>query len=84
MLSYILDSLNVGNHEDLPLAAMDTLYAYNGSGMIPQGYGDPYQFAKKLSHATQQSGSNHVTLKTFAATVSQGASILKGENTIYR
>jgi len=66
-------------HEDLPLAAMDTLYAYNGSGLIPQGYGDPLFFAKRLFDEHKQSGAKHLQLKLFSKIVSEGGAILRGK-----
>lgn len=66
-------------NEDLPLAAMDTLYAYNGSGVIPQGYGDPYYFSRRVMAEHRQSGSTHLTLKTFSNIVSRGSAILRGK-----
>lgn len=63
--------------EDLPLAAMDTLYMYTGKGLIPQGYGDPLHFVNKVQQFMNQVGETHLSLKTFTASVSQGDAILR-------
>jgi len=64
--------------EDLPLAAMDTLYMYTGKGIIPQGYGDPLQFVQSLSHAMKERKQRHLTLETFTEAVTRGDAILAG------
>jgi len=62
--------------DDLPLAAMDTLYMYTGKGLIPQGYMDPLNFVQGVQQAMQQANSKYMTLKIFAERVSQGAATL--------
>merc|ERR1712061_46986 len=67
--------------DDLPLAAMDTLYMYTGKGLIPQGYMDPLNFVQALRRDLHQQGAKYVTLKIFSERVSQGDAILsKGRN----
>mmetsp|Transcript_55272 Transcript_55272/g.103639 ORF Transcript_55272/g.103639 Transcript_55272/m.103639 type:complete len:609 (-) Transcript_55272:83-1909(-) len=63
--------------EDLPLAAMDTLFMYTGKGLIPQGYQDPLNFVRKVEMYMKQKNEQHLSLKTFAAAVSDGAAILR-------
>lgn len=63
--------------EDLPLAAMDTLFMYTGKGLIPQGYQDPLNFVRKVRSYMQRQGEDYLTLKTFASAVSDGHSILR-------
>lgn len=62
--------------EDLPLAAMDTLYVYSGKGLIPQGYNDPLHFVNEVREALSQHGEGFLTLKLLTNMVSQGDSIL--------
>jgi len=62
--------------EDLPLAVMDTLYMYTGKGIIPQGYGDPRHYVNKLRGEMRSRQEQHLKLKTFASTVSQGMATL--------
>lgn len=62
--------------EDLPLAVMDTLYAYAGKGIIPQGYPDPLDFVKGLVRRMDRKKEKVLTLETLAAAVSQGDSVL--------
>ena len=64
-------------NEDLPLAAMDTLFMYSGKGLIPQGYQDPLNFIVKVLNYMKTRGEEYLTLKTFAAAVSEGSSILR-------
>merc|ERR1712060_817333 len=59
-------------HEDLPLAAMDTLYMYSGKGLIPQGYGDPLFFVRGLRQRMQHKQEKHLSLKTFTEAVTDG------------
>ena len=63
--------------EDLPLAAMDTLFMYTGKGLIPQGYQDPLNFVRKVRSYMQRQGEDYLSLKTFAAAVSDGHAILR-------
>jgi len=62
--------------EDLPLATMDTLYAYSGSGIIPQGYPDPLDFVRNLQHLMRHKGESVLTLKTFKEAVTNGEAVL--------
>jgi len=62
--------------EDLPLAAMDTLYMYTGKGIIPQGYKDPLYFVQHISRLMEQRREEFLTLRTFTEAVSQGDAIL--------
>jgi len=62
--------------EDLPLAAMDTLYMYTGRGLIPQGYMDPLNFVQQLQALMRQRNEEHLSLATLTAAVSNGAAIL--------
>jgi len=63
--------------EDLPLAAMDTLYMYTGKGLIPQGYNDPLNFRRQVEQHMQQNKKKHLSLKAFSALVSEGDAILR-------
>eukprot|EP00435_Cladocopium_sp_Y103_P010032 s1917_g2.t1 len=63
--------------EDLPLAAMDTLFMYSGRGLIPQGYQDPLNFVTKLSRYMAQSKEEYLSLETFTKAVTEGDAILK-------
>lgn len=63
--------------EDLPLAAMDTLYMYTGKGLIPQGYGDPLNFVRRVDSMLQKNKEKHLTLSTFTEAVTQGGSELR-------
>jgi len=62
--------------EDLPLAAMDTLYAYSGKGIIPQGYPDPLNFVRGLIDFMKQNGVQVLTPKVLKQAVSRGDSVL--------
>ena len=62
--------------EDLPLAAMDTLFMYTGKGLIPQGYQDPLNFVNKLEKYMTRTGEQYLTLKTFTKAVTEGDAIL--------
>eukprot|EP00931_Biecheleriopsis_adriatica_P089546 TRINITY_DN63658_c0_g1_i1.p1 TRINITY_DN63658_c0_g1~~TRINITY_DN63658_c0_g1_i1.p1 ORF type:complete len:625 (+),score=117.46 TRINITY_DN63658_c0_g1_i1:48-1877(+) len=62
--------------EDLPLAAMDTLYMYTGKGLIPQGYADPLNFVAQVRDVMERSQQSHLTLKLFEHVVTQGEAIL--------
>lgn len=64
-------------NEDLPLAAMDTLFMYSGKGLIPQGYQDPLNFVTKLYGYMKDSGEERLSLKTFAKAVTEGDAILR-------
>jgi len=69
--------------EDLPLAAMDTLYMYTGKGIIPQGYADPLNFIEKVEAFMRKRGETHLSLKTFTESVTQGDAVLsriRGKN----
>lgn len=63
--------------EDLPLAAMDTLFMYSGKGLIPQGYQDPLNFVNKLLQYMDDANEEHLTLETFTRTVTEGDAILR-------
>eukprot|EP00438_Fugacium_kawagutii_P025306 Skav201466 [mRNA] locus=scaffold663:53443:59592:+ [translate_table: standard] len=63
--------------EDLPLAAMDTLFMYSGKGLIPQGYQDPLNFVNKLLQYMDDSNEEHLSLETFTRTVTEGDAILR-------
>merc|ERR1719203_2251755 len=63
--------------EDLPLAAMDTLYVYTGSGIIPQGYNDPINLVRQLEQEMQQRGQEYLTLDLFRKAVTQDAALLR-------
>lgn len=63
--------------EDLPLAAMDTLFMYSGQGLIPQGYQDPLNFVNKLLQYMDDSNEEHLSLETFTRTVTEGDAILR-------
>jgi len=62
--------------EDLPLAAMDTLYMYTGHGIIPQGYVDPLGFLNQVRHRVRHRGKEYLTQKIFEEAVTQGDAIL--------
>merc|ERR1711957_392489 len=62
--------------EDLPMAAMDTLYMYMGKGIIPQGYGDPLYFVRKLKMAMDRKKDEYLSLSLFSKMVTQGGAIL--------
>jgi len=62
--------------EDLPLAVMDTLYMYLGTGLIPQGYKDPLHFRNEIQKNMEQSDTKHLNLKTLTEMVTQGGAIL--------
>ena len=62
--------------EDLPLAAMDTLFMYSGKGLIPQGYQDPLNFLNKLAKYMAQTKEKHLSLQTFTRAVTEGGAIL--------
>lgn len=66
-------------HEDLPLAAMDTLYMYSGRGLIPQGYNDPLNFVMSLEHLMVDQKAKYLTLDLFTAALTEGASSLARE-----
>lgn len=61
---------------DLPLGAMDALYAYTGRGLIPQGYVDPIFFVRRLAELMRFRGEQHLSHRTFYEAVTGGASIL--------
>jgi len=63
--------------EDLPLAAMDTLYMYTGKGIIPQGYMDPLNFVQQVERLMQERREAFLSLKTLTAAVSRGDAILR-------
>uniref|UniRef100_A0A7S1AAX2 JmjC domain-containing protein n=1 Tax=Noctiluca scintillans TaxID=2966 RepID=A0A7S1AAX2_NOCSC len=63
--------------EDLPLGAMDVLYMYNGTGLIPQGYMDPLQMVGKVEHRMMKKKERYLTLATFTEVVTEGEAILK-------
>lgn len=63
--------------EDLPLAAMDTLYLYNGKGIIPQGYGDPKFFRDSVKREMKSAKEKHLSIKTLKNAVTRGDSSLK-------
>merc|ERR1712118_597881 len=48
-------------------------------GVIPQGYGDPLNFLRKVGQFMKQNGDERLTLKVFTAAVSQGDAILRGK-----
>jgi len=62
--------------EDLPLAAMDTLFMYSGKGLIPQGYQDPLNFVNKLAQYMAKSKEDYLSLQTFTRAVTEGDAIL--------
>eukprot|EP00747_Dinoflagellata_sp_TGD_P206528 gnl/TRDRNA2_/TRDRNA2_80228_c0_seq1.p1 gnl/TRDRNA2_/TRDRNA2_80228_c0~~gnl/TRDRNA2_/TRDRNA2_80228_c0_seq1.p1 ORF type:complete len:618 (+),score=131.12 gnl/TRDRNA2_/TRDRNA2_80228_c0_seq1:46-1899(+) len=62
---------------DIPLAAMDVLYAYTGKGVIPQGYKDPLDFVRGTREAMLRNNEEYLSFKTFKALVTQGDAILK-------
>ncbi len=62
--------------EDLPLAAMDTLFMYSGRGLIPQGYQDPLNFVNKLAQYMAKSKEDYLSLQTFTQAVTEGDAIL--------
>lgn len=63
--------------EDLPLAAMDTLFMYSGRGLIPQGYQDPLNFVNKLTRYMAESKEEYLSLETFTKAVTEGDAILR-------
>mmetsp|Transcript_16116 Transcript_16116/g.36126 ORF Transcript_16116/g.36126 Transcript_16116/m.36126 type:complete len:591 (+) Transcript_16116:69-1841(+) len=63
--------------DDLPLAAMDTLYMYTGKGLIPQGYMDPLLFVRKLEHFMRSNKEKYLSVKTLTRAVTTGGSILR-------
>jgi hypothetical protein len=62
--------------EDLPLAAMDTLYMYTGRGIIPQGYVDPLNFVNQVKQTMRNRGKEYLTQRMFEELVTQGEAIL--------
>lgn len=62
--------------EDLPLAAMDTLFMYSGKGVIPQGYGDPLHLLQKAVNRMKQLDAKHFSYEMFRDLVTKGESIL--------
>mmetsp|Transcript_3807 Transcript_3807/g.8888 ORF Transcript_3807/g.8888 Transcript_3807/m.8888 type:complete len:560 (+) Transcript_3807:632-2311(+) len=62
--------------EDLPLAAMDTLYMYTGKGLIPQGYADPLNFLNEVDQVMVGNKAKHLSLQLFTEIVSQEDAIL--------
>lgn len=70
------DCMEAPLQEDLPLAVMDTLYAYSGSGIIPQGYPDPLEFVNNLVRSMRQAGESVLSFRTFKEAVTNGDSVL--------
>jgi len=64
-------------HEDLPLAAMDTLFMYKGKGIIPQGYDDPLNFVGRIRSMMRKRKSKYLTVKLLRAALLQGSSAMK-------
>mmetsp|Transcript_42539 Transcript_42539/g.95665 ORF Transcript_42539/g.95665 Transcript_42539/m.95665 type:complete len:232 (-) Transcript_42539:6-701(-) len=64
-------------HEDLPLAAMDTLFMYAGKGVIPQGYDDPLNFMSNVRAMMRKRKSKYLTVKLLTAALVQGNSAMK-------
>mmetsp|Transcript_49727 Transcript_49727/g.118534 ORF Transcript_49727/g.118534 Transcript_49727/m.118534 type:complete len:585 (+) Transcript_49727:99-1853(+) len=63
--------------EDLPLAAMDTLYMYSGRGLIPQGYMDPLGHVHRTRELMKKAKEEYLSLNTFTRSVTSGDAILK-------